>query len=45
MKGRTHDQAAEELRWPVGTVRSRMARGRDLLRKRLTLQCLPFFPS
>jgi RNA polymerase sigma factor (sigma-70 family) len=36
LKGRTHDQAAEELRWPVGTVRSRLARGRDLLRKRLT---------
>jgi RNA polymerase sigma factor (sigma-70 family) len=36
LKGRTHDQAAEELRWPVGTVRSRLARGRDLLRRRLT---------
>ena len=36
LRGRTHDQAAAELRCPVGTVRSRMARGRDLLRKRLT---------
>ena len=36
LRGRTHDQAAEELRCPVGTVRSRLARGRDLLRKRLT---------
>ncbi len=36
LRGRTHDQAAEELRCPVGTVRSRMARGRDLLRDRLT---------
>ena len=27
-RGRTHDQAAAELRWPVGTVRSRLARGR-----------------
>lgn len=35
LRGRTHDQAAEELRCPVGTVRSRMARGRDLLRTRL----------
>jgi RNA polymerase sigma factor (sigma-70 family) len=34
-RGRTHDQAAEELRCPVGTVRSRLARGRELLRKRL----------
>lgn len=35
LKGRTHDQAAQELACPVGTVRSRLARGRDLLRKRL----------
>ncbi len=35
LRGKTHDQAAEELRCPVGTVRSRLARGRDLLRKRL----------
>jgi RNA polymerase sigma factor (sigma-70 family) len=36
LRGRTHDQAAEDLRCPVGTVRSRMARGRALLKKRLT---------
>jgi hypothetical protein len=36
LKSRTHDQAAEELRCPVGTVRSRLARGRDLLKRRLT---------
>ncbi len=36
LEGRTHDQAAEALRCPVGTVRSRLARGRDLLKKRLT---------
>ncbi len=36
LRGRTHDQAAEELRCPVGTVRSRLARGRDLLKRRLT---------
>jgi RNA polymerase sigma factor (sigma-70 family) len=36
LEGRTHDQAAEHLRCPVGTVRSRMARGRDLLKRRLT---------
>ncbi len=34
-QGRTHDQAAQALRCPVGTVRSRLARGRDLLKKRL----------
>jgi RNA polymerase sigma factor (sigma-70 family) len=36
LNGRTHDQAAVELECPVGTVRSRLARGRDLLRRRLT---------
>jgi RNA polymerase sigma factor (sigma-70 family) len=36
LEGRTHDQAAEALCCPVGTVRSRMARGRELLKKRLT---------
>ncbi len=36
LRGRTHDQAASELCCPVGTVRSRMARGRDLLKRRLT---------
>ena len=35
LEGMTHEQAAEELRCPVGTVRSRLARGRDQLRKRL----------
>ncbi len=42
LEGRTHDQAAEQLRCPVGTVRSRMARGRDLLKRRLTRRgCAP----
>jgi RNA polymerase sigma factor (sigma-70 family) len=31
----THEQAAQQLRWPVGTVRSRLARGREQLRGRL----------
>ena len=36
VEGLTHDQAASRLGWPVGTVRSRLARGRDRLRDRLT---------
>jgi RNA polymerase sigma factor (sigma-70 family) len=34
--GQTHEQAAKALSCPVGTIRSRLARGRDILRKRLT---------
>ena len=35
LEGMSHDEAAHRLRWPVGTVRSRMARARELLRHRL----------
>lgn len=35
VEGLTHDQAADRLGWPVGTVRSRLARGRERLRSRL----------
>ncbi len=31
----SHEQAAQQLQWPVGTVRSRLARGREQLRGRL----------
>jgi RNA polymerase sigma factor (sigma-70 family) len=36
LEGLTHDEAAAQLRWPVGTVRSRLAGGRDRLRAALT---------
>ncbi len=36
LEGLTHDEAAARLSWPVGTVRSRLARARDTLRHRLT---------
>jgi RNA polymerase sigma factor (sigma-70 family) len=35
LEGLTHDEAAVRLNWPVGTVRSRLARARDQLRDRL----------
>jgi RNA polymerase sigma factor (sigma-70 family) len=35
LEGMSHDEAARRLRWPVGTVRSRMARAREVLRHRL----------
>jgi RNA polymerase sigma factor (sigma-70 family) len=41
-QGLTHEQAAEQLDVPVGTVRSRLARARDRLRARLTRRgCSP----
>ena len=36
MEGLTVDEAARRLRWPAGTVRSRIARARDKLRRALT---------
>ena len=35
LEGQTHEQAAAQLRCPVGTVKSRLSRGRDRLRARL----------
>jgi RNA polymerase sigma-70 factor (ECF subfamily) len=35
LEGMTHEEAAYRLSCPVGTVHSRLARGRDLLRSRL----------
>lgn len=35
LEGMTHEEAARTLGWPLGTVRGRLARGRDRLRERL----------
>jgi RNA polymerase sigma factor (sigma-70 family) len=45
MEGMSHLEAARQLRWPVGTVRGRMARGRVLLRTRLTRRGLDPSPG
>ena len=41
LEGLTHDEAALRLGCPVGTVRSRMARARDRLRRRLARRGFP----
>ena len=35
LEGRSHEQAARHLGWPIGTVKSRQSRGRERLRERL----------
>jgi hypothetical protein len=36
LEEQTHEEAARLLRWPLGTVKGRLARARELLRRRLT---------
>ena len=40
IEGQTHEEAARQLKWPIGTVKGRLARARDLLRSRLVAQGL-----
>ena len=36
LEGSTHEEAARQLGWPVGTVKGRLARAKDLLKGRLS---------
>jgi RNA polymerase sigma factor (sigma-70 family) len=40
LEGLSHEKAARQLGWPVGTVKSRLARARQILRGRLTARGL-----
>ena len=35
LEGQTHEEAARQLKWPIGTVKGRLARARGLLQSRL----------
>jgi RNA polymerase sigma factor (sigma-70 family) len=36
LEGQTHEEAARQLEWPVGTVKGRLSRARELLHSRLS---------
>jgi RNA polymerase sigma factor (sigma-70 family) len=36
LQGKTNEQAARQLAWPIGTVKGRLTRAREMLRRRLT---------
>jgi RNA polymerase sigma factor (sigma-70 family) len=38
LEGMNRQEAARQLGWPLGTLKSRLERGRELLRRRLTLR-------
>lgn len=45
LEGCTHEQAARHLGWPIGTVKSRLARGRERLRDRFRRRGLAPTPA
>jgi RNA polymerase sigma factor (sigma-70 family) len=42
LEGKTNEEAARTLGWPTGSMSSRLARGREMLRERLTRRGLAF---
>lgn len=45
LQGRTNEEVAGELRCPIGTIKTRLSRARELLRKRLTRRGLALSPA
>ena len=45
LEGKTHEEAARLLHWPVGTLSGRLSRGRELLRSRLKRRGIDVAPA
>jgi RNA polymerase sigma factor (sigma-70 family) len=45
LEGKTHEEAARLLHWPVGTLSGRLSRGRELLRSRLKRRGVEVSPA